>query len=151
MKYPDYGPYHDYPSSPVGGTNPYWQCVHCGATDPQINGRLSGHFQGCLYVKMKRKILRPMQPIFGISEYIVRQLVDWQVSNTELWQSSGLDRDIVLNALLSAKRQQGYINMSSLMDRLSGLYSYKLAGRGSRANRVLDYLKTGFTRDRITL
>lgn len=57
MNIPDYGPYHDYPNSPVGGSNPYWACDACGATDPRINGTLSGHFDGCKWVKTKKESL----------------------------------------------------------------------------------------------
>jgi hypothetical protein len=47
---PDYGPHHDYPSEPIGEGNPYYQCCSCGASDPQINGTLSGHKGGCGWV-----------------------------------------------------------------------------------------------------
>ena len=50
---PDYGPY-DYPNEPIGGGNPYYRCSACGASDPQVNGTLSGHFPGCEWVKQKR-------------------------------------------------------------------------------------------------
>jgi hypothetical protein len=35
--------YFDYENEPIGGSNPYYRCVHCGISDPQINGRLEGH------------------------------------------------------------------------------------------------------------
>lgn len=54
---PDYGPYFNYPSNPIGGGNPYYQCSSCGASEPQINGTLSGHFDGCKWVIEKRKEL----------------------------------------------------------------------------------------------
>lgn len=50
---PDYGPYFDYPNEPVGGKNPYWKCCACGITDPEINGRLSGHDPDCSWVAQK--------------------------------------------------------------------------------------------------
>lgn len=56
-EYPDYGPYHDYPNKPIGGGNPYWCCIACGASDPQINGTLSGHFAGCKWALEKRVTL----------------------------------------------------------------------------------------------
>ena len=37
----------DYPKEPYGGSNPYWRCSACGASDPTINGDLNGHFKGC--------------------------------------------------------------------------------------------------------
>jgi hypothetical protein len=41
--------FHDYENEPIGGGNPYYRCVHCGILDPQINGRLEGHREHCLY------------------------------------------------------------------------------------------------------
>jgi hypothetical protein len=53
----DYGPYHDYPNEPIDGGNPYYRCCSCGASDPQINGTLSGHFLGCKWVQKKKREL----------------------------------------------------------------------------------------------
>jgi hypothetical protein len=41
--------YHDYPTEPIGGGNPYYRCVHCKRSDPEINGRLEKHDQFCQY------------------------------------------------------------------------------------------------------
>ena len=49
--------YFDYPSEPIGGDNPYRRCCSCGASAPQINGELSGHFKGCLWVRDKKREL----------------------------------------------------------------------------------------------
>jgi hypothetical protein len=37
----------DYPNEPIGGGNPYWRCVSCKRSDPEINGRLEGHLKSC--------------------------------------------------------------------------------------------------------
>ena len=42
MKY-----WHSYPTKPIGGGNPYYCCSKCGVSDPQINGKLSGHRKNC--------------------------------------------------------------------------------------------------------
>ena len=39
----------DYPNRRLGGSNPYWCCAACGISDPQINGRLSGHLRTCTW------------------------------------------------------------------------------------------------------
>lgn len=57
IEIPDYGPYNDYPSHPMGGGNPYYCCSFCGITDPQINGTLSGHGENCEWVEKKKKEL----------------------------------------------------------------------------------------------
>lgn len=38
---------YDYPREPIGGGNPYWRCSSCKRSDPQINGRISGHHSYC--------------------------------------------------------------------------------------------------------
>jgi hypothetical protein len=34
-----------YETEPVGGGNPYWRCISCKRTDPQIS--VDGHRRGC--------------------------------------------------------------------------------------------------------
>lgn len=50
--------FHDYPSEPVGGDNPYNCCAYCKRTDPEINGKLAGHLPNCIYRQRKEKDLR---------------------------------------------------------------------------------------------
>jgi len=50
-----------YPTKPVGGRNPYYKCIYCEKTDPQIsidrdNGT-SGHYEHCDWVKGRKKIV----------------------------------------------------------------------------------------------
>jgi hypothetical protein len=39
----------DYETEPIGGGNPYYRCVHCKRSDPEINGRLDRHMSWCEY------------------------------------------------------------------------------------------------------
>ena len=41
----------DYPKTPIGGQNPYWQCSSCGRSDPEINGSLYKHAPSCEWAK----------------------------------------------------------------------------------------------------
>ena len=41
--------YSDYGREPIGGGNPYYRCVNCKRSDPEINGRLEGHESWCQY------------------------------------------------------------------------------------------------------
>jgi hypothetical protein len=45
----DEGYHADYRKEPIGGGNPYYRCVHCQISDPQINGRIKGHASYCEY------------------------------------------------------------------------------------------------------
>ena len=47
----------EYPKEPIGGGNPYYKCSSCGASDPQINGMLEGHFDNCEWAYEKKKEL----------------------------------------------------------------------------------------------
>ena len=47
--------YTDYPNEPIGENNPYYCCVYCKRSDPEINGRLEGHSEGCEYRIEKEK------------------------------------------------------------------------------------------------
>lgn len=46
--------YYDYPTRPIGGGNPYYCCASCDRSDPQINGALEGHNDGCEWVLNKK-------------------------------------------------------------------------------------------------
>lgn len=47
----------DYPTEPCGKGNPYYRCVYCKKTDPQINGVLENHFPDCEYRIEKEKVI----------------------------------------------------------------------------------------------
>jgi hypothetical protein len=49
---PDYDP--TYPSEPIGGGNPYYRCTACKKSGPSINGRLSRHWSGCEWVRVRQ-------------------------------------------------------------------------------------------------
>ena len=50
--------YSDYPSEPIGGDNPYYRCVYCKRSDPEINGTLEKHSKNCEYRLEKEKELK---------------------------------------------------------------------------------------------
>jgi hypothetical protein len=43
-----------YENEPIGGGNPYYRCVHCKISDPQINGEVSNHAESCEYRQSKQ-------------------------------------------------------------------------------------------------
>lgn len=45
--------YSDYPTEPIGGSNPYYMCAHCGVSVPEINGSLYKHREWCEYRQSK--------------------------------------------------------------------------------------------------
>lgn len=47
-------PHYDYPTKPIGGSNPYYCCTYCEKSDPSINGRLDGHYDDCVWAKAKK-------------------------------------------------------------------------------------------------
>lgn len=55
-KYP-HNWFDDFPTEPIGRGNPYYQCVHCKLSVPQINYRLEGHDEWCKYRIDKTNIL----------------------------------------------------------------------------------------------
>jgi len=45
--------YSDYETEPIGGGNPYYRCIYCKRSDPEINGSLDGHESWCKYRQQK--------------------------------------------------------------------------------------------------
>lgn len=39
----------DYPTKPIGGDNPYYQCAECGVSEPEINGAVENHREWCAW------------------------------------------------------------------------------------------------------
>jgi len=50
--------YSDYENEPIGDNNPYYRCIHCKISDPEINGRLEGHAEWCEYRIKKEQELK---------------------------------------------------------------------------------------------
>ena len=74
--------YTDYPSEPIGGTNPYYKCSACGASEPYINGKLENHFGGCLWVKKKKKELAVKELLSRIDKKATENLNDVSKNST---------------------------------------------------------------------
>ncbi len=41
--------YSGYATEPIGDGNPYYRCIHCKRSVPEINGRLEKHDVDCQY------------------------------------------------------------------------------------------------------
>lgn len=46
---PDIGWYDSFDTEKIGGSIPYYKCVECGRSVPEINYSLSGHYSYCKY------------------------------------------------------------------------------------------------------
>lgn len=45
--------FSDFQVEPIGGDNPYYKCVYCSISVPQINGDLLNHSEHCSYRREK--------------------------------------------------------------------------------------------------
>lgn len=50
--------YDDFETEPIGGSNPYYKCVDCGISVPEINYTLDGHADRCAYRLRKEAELK---------------------------------------------------------------------------------------------
>ena len=55
--------YGDYENEPIGGGNPYYRCVHCKISDPEINGALKRHAPWCEYRLKKEQEIKEKQSV----------------------------------------------------------------------------------------
>lgn len=62
--------YNDYPTEPIGGSNPYHCCAHCGVSDPEINGQLEAHAEGCEYRVKYEKHLKRLERLKNVDEHL---------------------------------------------------------------------------------
>ena len=61
MKY-----YNDFPTIPIGGSNPYHKCLYCGRSVPEINGRLERHADWCEY-RINKEMELKIEPLKEIA------------------------------------------------------------------------------------
>ncbi len=45
----DFEGFSDFDTEPIGGSNPYYKCISCGISVPQINYNLLNHSETCEY------------------------------------------------------------------------------------------------------
>jgi hypothetical protein len=45
--------FNDYPTKPIGGSNPYHCCAYCEVSQPAIYGVLENHMEWCEYRRLK--------------------------------------------------------------------------------------------------
>lgn len=50
--------YFDYPKERIGKGNPYYRCIYCKRSDPEINGKLEGHSKDCKWRLEREKELK---------------------------------------------------------------------------------------------
>lgn len=67
--------YSDFPTVPIGGSNPYHMCAICGRSVPEINGDLRRHTRDCEYRIRKEK------EILNEGELTMDKIVDYLKKN----------------------------------------------------------------------
>lgn len=110
--------YHDYENEPIGGGNPYWRCVHCKRSDPEINGRLEGHDPDCEYRLKKEAELRmstpgnPVADALALADAPVKSKA-WLLASAQMAQHCEGEEDAsdaALRILAAEVRRQAHEN-----------------------------------------
>lgn len=57
--------YDDFQTERIGEGNPYYRCVHCKVSVPEINGQLNNHQKWCKYRLSKEKISKDLENKHG--------------------------------------------------------------------------------------
>jgi len=106
----------DYPRSPIGDGNPYYRCACCGKSDPQINGRIDGHYEDCEWrVKQERSAFMDARSVNTgrTPEQRARDIMD-QACLSENYVRNGVDAalrkdiaDAIRDAVAEARRNMG--------------------------------------------
>lgn len=66
--------YHDdYNTEPIGGGNPYYRCIHCKRSVPEINGDVKKHESWCKYRQQKEHGL-PYRPFDEVPDGVQESL-----------------------------------------------------------------------------
>ena len=72
-----------YPSEPIGGGNPYYRCVHCKISDPQINGTIKNHAPDCEYRLSKENNMsetkKTVSDLTWEEKMTILELMGWEV------------------------------------------------------------------------
>jgi hypothetical protein len=70
--------YSDFPTVPIGGSNPYSMCALCHRSVPEINGDLRRHERNCEYRIRKEK------EILNDGELTMDKIVDYLKKNLKI-------------------------------------------------------------------
>lgn len=65
---------NNYPQEPIGGGNPYFRCVSCKLSAPQINGRLENHESWCSYRESRAAPAEPAEAPAVVSAMVDARL-----------------------------------------------------------------------------
>ena len=90
-----------YPTEPVGGSNPYYRCVYCKLTDPQINGEINNHLLSCQYRKEKQGYKITIEQIIHLQDELDRE--DLQVYTSVAMAARAMEDDDIVTALAHLK------------------------------------------------
>lgn len=100
-----------YPNEPVGGSNPYYRCVHCKLTDPQINGDINNHAWHCEYRRQKQGYKLDWADYDDLMDEICRE--DLQDYTAVVMAYRALSRSDIVGALAHLKIDADKIRMVS--------------------------------------
>ena len=68
--------YFDYPSEPIGGSNPYQRCADCKVSAPEINGKLENHLPDCEWrIMMENPKVSEKAYIDAVQVYFTKYVV----------------------------------------------------------------------------
>ena len=104
-----------YPTKPMGSGNPYYACVYCGRTDPQINGKIKNHSSSCEY----RLFMEFGTPLThdGFGNIIPEEVFSWEekeeILKAEGWTVLGQDPLVIVDK--KGEKLSGFLADSQLM------------------------------------
>lgn len=68
----------NYPKKKIGHGNPYYCCLHCGVSDPQINGQLKNHLSTCEY-RIKKETVPTYSNISSQEKEKILEMTGWTI------------------------------------------------------------------------
>jgi hypothetical protein len=90
-----------YPTEPVGGDNPYYRCIYCKRTDPQINGEINNHLIGCQYRQEKQGYSLTLTQMYDLMDELDRE-----------------DLQVYTVVVLAARDMENHNDVASALSRL---------------------------------
>ena len=68
--------YFDYPSEPIGGSNPYRRCSDCKRSAPEINGKIENHYSDCAWrIMMENPKVSELEYTDAVQHYFTKYVV----------------------------------------------------------------------------
>lgn len=112
----------NYPTEPIGGSNPYQRCTSCKRSEPEINGDITKHEEWCEYrlskendVKAMKNVEAELKIIEDMKASILNSKIDDDCKKHLTSYVDMLETCVIKNSIFNAERKFTKTNIENFI------------------------------------